>query len=70
MAIPDNPNWSALTNVKPYPSYDLTPINADGVHAISAGPQELNNSQGVLTSRNWLATQESGQIIIRGQINV
>lgn len=69
MAIPDSPNWSALTDIKPYPqpAFDK-PALPSGVAAISLGPISLNNSQGKLNSRHWLVNQDNGQIYIRGQI--
>lgn len=68
MAIPDSPNWSSLTDIKPYPqpAFDK-PAMPSGVAAISLGPVSLNNSQGKLNSRYWLVTQVAGQVLIQGQ---
>ena len=67
--IPQHPNWSSITNVKPYPQTDLQkPHEPSGVAVLSLGPAQLNNSQGVLNARYWLATQEAGQVFIRGSI--
>lgn len=67
--IPQHPDWSSLTDVKPYPEPDFPkPPVPSGLHAVSLGPVQLNNSQGVLNSRYWLVTQEAGQVIIRGSI--
>lgn len=67
MAIPDSPNWSSLTDIKPYPQPSFSkPPMPDGIAAISLGPITLNNSQGVLNSRYWLATQSAGQVSIQG----
>lgn len=69
MAIPDNPNWSSLTDVKAYPQPAFVkPPVPDGVAAVSLGPDALNESKGALNSRYWLVTQEAGQVIIRGSI--
>ena len=65
MAIPNSPNWSSLTDVKPYPepSFVKPPI-PQGVAAVSLGPIALNDSQGVLNSRYWLVRQEVGGVYI------
>lgn len=69
MAIPNSPNWSSLNDVKAYPEPGFNkPSIQVGAVTISLGPITLNNSQGVLNARYWLATQESGQVIIRGSI--
>lgn len=69
MAIPDSPNWSSLTDVKPYPAPPFSkPSTPDSVNALSLGPAALNDSKGLLNSRYWLVTQASGQVVIRGSI--
>ena len=67
MAIPNSPDWSSLTDIKPYPqtSFVKPPVPA-GVAAVSLGPIELNDSGGVLNSRYWLVTQLDGQVLIQG----
>lgn len=67
MAIPNSPNWSSLTDIKPYPqpSFAKPPIPA-GVASVSLGPIELNDSRGLLISRYWLVTQVNGKILIQG----
>lgn len=67
MAIPNSPNWSNLTDIKPYPqpSFVKPPAPA-GVAAVSLGPIELNDSKGVLNSRYWLVTQTGNQVQIQG----
>jgi hypothetical protein len=67
MAIPNSPNWSSLTGIKPYPqpSFVKPPIPA-GVVTVSLGPIELNDSKGVLNSRYWLVTQTGDQVQIQG----
>lgn len=67
MAIPNSPNWSSLTDIKPYPqpSFVKPPVPA-GVASVSLGPIELNDSEGVLNSRYWLVTQLDGQVLIQG----
>lgn len=69
MAIPNSPNWSSLTDIKPYPqpSFAKPPVPS-GVAVVSLGPIELNDSKGVLNARYWLVTQEDGRVIIRGSI--
>ena len=67
MAIPDSPNWSSLTDVKAYPqpSFQKPAPLPDQIQSITLGPQELNQSNGVLNSRYWSVTQEAGQVVIR-----
>ena len=67
MAIPNSPNWSSLTDIKPYPQPSFVkPSVPSGVVAVSLGPIELNDSEGVLNSRYWLVTQLDGQVLIQG----
>ena len=67
MAIPNSPNWSSLTDVKPYPEPNFVkPPMPQGVAAVSLGPIALNDSQGVLNSRYWLVTQTAGTVQIQG----
>lgn len=69
MAIPDNPNWSSLTDVKPYPTPAFAkPPALDAVHDISLGPIALSDSMGKLNSRYWVASQEDGKVVIRGSV--
>lgn len=68
--IPDNPNWSSLTDVKAYPIPDFIKPPALGVvHDISLGPIALNDSQGKLNSRYWVVYQEAGKVNISGAID-
>lgn len=69
MAIPDNPNWSDLTEPLPYPTSTLTkPPAQEGVHAIALGPAQLNMSSGKLNQRYWMVSQDGGVVSIRGSI--
>ena len=70
MAIPDNPNWSELTDVKAYPQPGFSPPPLPNLDAavIALGPARLNASDGKLNSRYWLVSQESGQVLIRGAL--
>ncbi|WGH49669.1 tail fiber protein [Alishewanella phage vB_AspM_Slicko01] len=67
MAIPNSPNWSTLTNEKPYitPSFPKPPLPS-GVAAISLGGIELNNSQGRLDTRYWLVVVDGVDVKIAG----
>lgn len=66
MAIPNSPNWSSITLPESYLKVGFEkPIGVKDIHDISLGPKELNESEGKLTSRYWLVTQENGQVIIR-----
>ncbi|MBV2128156.1 hypothetical protein [Arsukibacterium indicum] len=67
MAIPDSPNWSPLTDVKPYPQPDFEkPGEVTVISSISLGPLALNDSKGKLNTRYWTVSQEAGQVVIRG----
>ncbi len=69
MAIPNNPNWSDLTDILPYPDLGVEkPPTVAGIHTMSLGPIELSNSQGKLNTRYWLVSQEDDQVIIRGAL--
>jgi hypothetical protein len=68
MATPDSPNWSTLTAIAPYPALPFQkPAALPGVKQhIAAGPAKLSQSDGRLDSRYWVASQEGGQVVIRG----
>ena len=69
MAIPNNPNWSALVDVLNYqPAGIAKPPNLAFyvVQAISLGPMQLNNSGGKLNDRYWIAYVDNGAVYIKG----
>jgi hypothetical protein len=67
MAIPDSPNWSALTDIKPYPvPAFVKPAPLLGVSYIALGPLALNDSKGKINTRYWVVSQEAGSVVIRG----
>lgn len=69
MAIPNSPNWSALVDVLNYqPAGIARPLNLafDVVQAISLGPMQLNNSDGKLNERYWIAYVDNGAVHIKG----
>lgn len=69
MAIPDSPQWSAVTDVKAYPQPSVDkPIPPVGVASMALGPIDLGASNGNLNKRYWLTNQESGQVVIRGSL--
>lgn len=67
MAIPDNPNWSALTDVKPYPQPAFEkPLPVAPISSISLGPIALSDSKGKLNSRYWTTYQDGSNVVISG----
>lgn len=67
MAIPDSPNWSSLTDIKPYPQPAFEkPQPIAIISSISLGPLALSDSKGKLNTRYWTVSQEAGQVVIRG----
>lgn len=69
MAIPNNPNWSALVNALNYqPAGIAKPPNLafDVVQAVSLGPMQLSSSGGKLNERYWIAYVDNGAVYIKG----
>lgn len=66
--IPNN-TWSdSYMVVDAYPNYNLNkPSEVHRVSAVSVGPLALNASDGSLTKRFWMVTQNiNGQVVIAG----
>ena len=68
MAIPDSPNWSALTDIKPYPvpSFPLPLAIPNLVQGTSLGGLFLNDSKGRVNQRWWVAYPANGEVMVRG----
>lgn len=63
--------WSSLTDVKAYPQQPFAaPIATADVVAVSLGPAELSDSEGVLNRRYWQVTQNvnTGNVEITGAV--
>lgn len=65
--IPNN-TWSpTYTVVEQYPYYGAVPTERPRVNAVSIGPQVLNASNGNITERYWMVTQNvNGEVTIAG----
>lgn len=66
--IPQN-TWSpSYTVVEEYPTFNKPlPLERPRVSAVSIGPDILNASNGSLTDRYWMVTQNiNGQVVIVG----
>lgn len=71
MAIPNNPNWSGITDTQDYIGYDeIKPLPLDDddiIQVIEIGPDNLYDSQGRLDKRYWLLYENpdtEGEILI------
>lgn len=66
--IPNN-TWSPdYTTVEGYPTFGvILPVDRPRVSAVAIGPPALNASNGSLTSKYWMVTQNvNGEVTIAG----
>lgn len=68
--IPQNPDWSDLSDVGVYKKYDVIkppPPRGNLLYAISLGPEELQDSKNKLNSTYWMVYRDNA---VRGRVYI